>query len=90
MIDSSWDNILEPFSQNSAAAFILAQTLFALKEGIQRGPEGSLSAIQTLEQGIEKLYPYTGTYSAAYKLYLLALEGNLQPKHDPTVIVKEI
>lgn len=89
MIDASWDIALEPFSHEPAAAFILAQTLFLLKESIRRGPEDSLSAIQTLEEGIEKLYTYTGAHSAAYKLYLLALEGNLLPKHDPTVIVKE-
>lgn len=89
MIDD-WDSILEPFSQHPAAAFVFAQTLFVLKEQIKSGPEGSLSAIRTLEEGIEQLYPYTDTHAAAYKLYLLALQGKLRPKHDPTVIVREI
>lgn len=90
MIDASWDSALEPFSRDAAAAFILAQTLFVIKESINSGPEGSLSAIKALEQGIEQLYPYTDAHTAAYQLYLFALEGNLLPKHDPTVFVKEI
>jgi len=37
---------------------------------------------------LKSLYIHTDQYKAAYKLYLLALEGNLSPEQDPTVIVK--
>jgi hypothetical protein len=90
MFDDLWDSVLEPFGENPAAAFIFAQTLFLLKQAIQSGPEGGLSVIQALEQGIEKLYPYTDAHKASYKLYLFAVEGKLLPKHDPIVIVDSL
>ena len=88
MTDEIWDSIVESFADDSAAAFILAQVLFQIKEEIKkgRGP----SAVETLEQGIERLYPYTDDYNAGYKLYLLSVAGKLKPKHDPTVIVSEL
>ena len=90
MTDDIWDCALEPFAEHPAAAFIFAQTLFMLKEKIRSGPEGTLLVVQAIEQGIEKVYPYTAAHQAAYKLYLLAVEGNLLPKNDPTVIVREL
>jgi hypothetical protein len=90
MIDNPWEAVLEPYAQDPAAAFMLAQTLFLLKEKIKSGPEGSLSAIQALEQGIETLYPYTDAHEAAHKLYLLAVEGKLLPKDDPTFIARAL
>ncbi len=66
MTDDIWDCALEPFAEHPAAAFIFAQTLFMLKEKIRSGPEGSLLVVQAIEQGIEKLYPYTAAHQAAY------------------------
>ena len=50
MMDEVWDSIVESFADDSAAAFILAQVLFQIKEEIKkgRGP----SAAKALEQGI--------------------------------------
>ena len=90
MTDEIWDGVLEPFADHPAAAFVFAQSLFMLKEKIRSGPEGTLFVTQAIERGIEKLYPYTTTHHAAYKLYLLAVEGTLLPKHDPTLIVSEL
>ena len=90
MTDEIWDGVLEPFAEHPAAAFVFAQSLFMLKEKIRSGPEGTLFVTRAIERGIEKLYPYTTTHQAAYKLYLLAVEGTLLPKHDPTLIVREL
>lgn len=88
MTGEVWDSIVETFSGDPAAAFILAQVLFQLKEEIRQGRKQS--AITTLEEGIAKLYPYTDAHRAAYKLYLLSVAGKLRPRYDPTVIVNEL
>jgi len=90
MTDDIWGCALEPFAEHPDAAFVFAQSLFMLKKKIGGGPEGTLFVTQAIERGIEKLYPYTTTHQAAYKLYLLAVEGTLLPKHDPTTIVGEL
>jgi hypothetical protein len=90
MTDEIWDGVLEPFAEHPAAAFVFAQSLLMLKKKIGSGPEGTLFVTRALERGIEKLYPYTTSHQAAYKLYLLAVEGTLLPKHDPTTIIGEL
>jgi len=88
MTDEIWDSIVESFADDSAAAFILAQVLWEFKERIKKG-HGS-TVVKDLERGIEKLYPYTDEYKAGLMLYRLSVAGKLKPKHDPTVIVKEL
>ena len=88
MTDEVWGSIAEAFSKDPAAAFILAQVLSQLKEEIKKGRKQK--AIRALEEGIEKLFPYTDAHKASYKLYLLSVAGNLRPQHDPMVIVDEL
>jgi len=88
MTDEIWDSIVESFADDSAAAFILAQVLFDFKERIKKG-NGS-AVVKDLERGIERLYPYTDEYKAGLKLYRLSVAGRLKPKHDPTLIVREL
>ena len=85
MTDEVWESIAEAFADDPARAFMLAQVLSQLREQIKK--ERGSSLIDVLDLGIEKLYPYTDDYSAAYKLYLLSVAGKLKPKDDPTVIV---
>lgn len=88
MTDEVWDSIVESFADDSAAAFILAQVLCQFKEQIRKGKGAAV--VQDLDRAIEKLYPYTDDYKAALKLYRLSVAGKLKPKHDPTLIVKEL
>lgn len=88
--DDVWDGALDPFAHDPAAAFILSQLLFRFKQSINSGPEACLWVINALDQGIERLCPFTDAHTAAYKLYLLAVEGNLRPEHDPTVIASAV
>ena len=90
MIDELWDNVLEAFAEEPAAAFIFAQTLFTLKQAILNESEGRASVIQALDRAIERLYPYTHSYKASYELYIFAGEGKLLPKHDPITIVDSL
>lgn len=83
-----WKIILEPaFCQDPNGVHTLAQRLFTLKEAIESGPEGSLRAINTLLDGIERIYLYTAAHKAASKLYLLSLEGNLKPWDEPLQLI---
>jgi hypothetical protein len=80
-MSDTWNTVLEPFSNDPASAFVLAQIFSALKETIRTDPD---QAIATLDQAIEELYPYTAIYQAQLKVYRLAVEGKLSPKDDPT------
>lgn len=88
MTDDIWDSIAESFADNSAVAFILAQVLCEFKEQINNGRGEAVA--KELEQGIEKLYPFTDDYKACLVLYRLSVAGNLKPKHDPKLIVAEL
>ena len=88
MTDEVWESIAEAFANDPASAFILAQVLSQLKELIKK--KRSERAIQAIDLGIEKLYPYTDDHKAAYRLYLLSVAGKLKPNHDPTLIVNDL
>ena len=88
MTDEIWESIAESFADDPAAAGILAQVLSQLRELIKK--KRSERAVEAIDLGIEKLYPYTEDHKAAYKLYLLSAAGKLKPKHDPTLIVKDL
>jgi hypothetical protein len=88
MTDEVWESIADAFADDPAAAFILAQVLFEIRKQIKRGRASTL--IEGLDVGIEKLYPFTDDFKAAYKLYLLSVAGNLKPKDDPTLIAKRL
>ena len=84
----TWEIILEPaFCRDPDAVHTFAQLLFTLKEAIESGHEGSLRAINTLLDGIERAYLYTAEHKAASKLYLLSLEGNLKPGDEPLQVI---
>lgn len=80
-MSDTWNTVLEPFSNDPASAFVLAQIFNALKETIRTDPD---QAIATLDQAIEELYPYTEIYKAQFQVYKLAVEGKLSSKDDPT------
>ena len=86
--DETWRAILEPaLCQDSAAVESLARLLCSLKKAIEGGPEGASSAIKALSNGIEFIYPYTQAHQAALRLYMLSLEGNLEPHDEPLNLI---
>lgn len=88
MTNEVWDSIAEAFESDPAAAFILAQVLSELKELIKK--KRKAEAIEAIDTGIEILYSFTDDYRAGFKLYLLSVAGKLKPKHDPTLIIKDL
>jgi hypothetical protein len=86
--DETWAAIVEPvLCQDEAAVELLARMLFTIKRAIDSGPEGAMRASQTLLKGIEFMYLYTKAHKAAAKLYVLSLEGYLNPQDEPLNLI---
>jgi hypothetical protein len=86
--EETWRAILEPsLCEDSAAVEILARLLFTLKKAIDSGPEGVMRVSHTLLRGVELIYLYTEAHKAALKLYVLSLEGNLDPLDEPLRLI---
>jgi len=80
----TWKIILDPsFRNDPGAADSLAHLLFVLKKAIASGPEGSLRVINTLQERIKMLWPYTEEHKLALELYEIYLTGDLKPWDEP-------
>lgn len=80
----TWEIILEPaFCNDPGAANSLAHLLFVLKKAVASGPEGSMRVINTLQDGIRMVWPYTEEHRLARELYEIYLSGELKPWDEP-------
>jgi hypothetical protein len=85
----TWEIILDPvFCNDPGAADCLAHLLFILKKAIASGPEGCMRVINTLEDGIRRVWPYTEEHKLAYELYEIYLSGNLKPWDEPRQLLE--
>src|SRR5258708_38464707 len=85
----TWEIILDPaFCNDRGAADCLAHLLFTLKKAIASGPEGRLRVINTLEDGIRMVWPYTEEHKLARELYEVCLTGDLKPWDEPRQLLE--
>lgn len=85
----TWESILDPgFCNDSAAADCLAHLLFVLKKAIASGPEGCIRVMNTLQDGIRMVWPYTEEHKLARDLYEIYLSGDLKPWDEPRELLK--
>jgi hypothetical protein len=85
----TWEIILDPaFCNDPSAADCLAHLLFVLKKAIASGPEGSLRVINTLQDGIRMVWPYTEEHKLARELYEIYLSGDLKPWDEPRQLLE--
>lgn len=85
----TWKIILGPaFCNDPGAADCLARLLFILKKAIASGPEGSMRVINTLQDGIRMVWPYTEEHKLARELYEIYLSGNLKPWDEPRQLLE--
>ena len=85
----TWEIILDPaFCNDPGAADCLAHLLFVLKKAIASGPEGSLQVLNTLQDGIRMVWPYTEEHKLAYELYEIYLSGDLKPWDEPRQLLE--
>ncbi|MGH9823232.1 MAG: hypothetical protein ACREDR_08280, partial [Blastocatellia bacterium] len=57
--------------------------LYEILDGIVSGPESVAQTINSLKDGIEYAYRYTEAHKLGLKLYLLYLDGKLEPCDEP-------
>jgi hypothetical protein len=87
--EETWKTILDPaFRNDPGAADSLAHLLFVLKEATASGPEGSMRVINTLQDGIRMVWPYTEEHKLALELYEIYLSGNLKPWDEPRQLLE--
>ena len=85
----TWEIILDPaFCNDPGAANCLAHLLFILKKAIASGPENSMRAINTLQDGIRMVWPYTEEHKLARELYEIYLSGDLKPWDEPRELLE--
>jgi hypothetical protein len=85
----TWEIILDPaFCNDPGAADALAHLLFILKRAIASGPEGSMRVINTLQDGIRMVWPYTEEHKLARELYEIYLSGDLKPWDEPRQLLE--
>jgi hypothetical protein len=85
----TWEIILDPaFCNEPGAADCLAHLLFILKKAIASGPEGCIRVMNTLQDGIRMVWPYTEEHKLAQELYEIYLSGDLKPWDEPRVLLE--
>jgi hypothetical protein len=85
----TWEIILDPaFCNDPGAADCLAHLLFVLKRAVASGPEGCMRVINTLQDGIRMVWPYTEEHKLARELYEIYLSGNLKPWDEPRQLLE--
>ncbi|MGH9763828.1 MAG: hypothetical protein ACREAC_23600 [Blastocatellia bacterium] len=89
-----WENLLMPhetwpsyfeevFEQSPDAAEDVVRLLYEILDAIQSGPEGVAKTINSLKDGIEYAYQFTEAHKLGLKLYLLYMDGKLEPCDEP-------
>ena len=85
----TWEIILDPaFCNDPGAADCLAHLLFVLKKAIASGPEGCMRVMNTLQDGIRMVWPYTEEHKLARELYEIYLSGDLKPWDEPRELLE--
>lgn len=85
----TWEIILDPaFCNDPGAADCLAHLLFILKKAIASGPEGCIRVMNTLQDGIRMVWPYTEEHKLARELYEVYLSGDLKPCDEPRELLE--
>ena len=85
----TWEIILDPaFCNDPGAADCLAHLLFVLKKAIASGPEGCMRVMNTLQDGIRMVWPYTEEHKLARHLYEIYLSGDLKPWDEPREVLE--
>ena len=80
----TWEIILDPaFCNDPGAADCLAHLLLILRKAIASGPEGCIRVMNTLQDGIRMVWPYTEEHKLARELYETYLSGDLKPWDEP-------
>ena len=85
----TWEIIFDPaFCNDPGAAYCLAHLLVILKKAIAGGPEGCIRVMNTLQDGIRMVWPYTEEHKLAQELYEIYLSGDIKPWDEPRELLE--
>ena len=88
-LEDQWAVVLNAYEDEPNLAFILAQNFHVMKELLETGPSGAVQVIESCEDAIETLFPFSEYYKAGREFFLLAVEGTLRPAFDLTKLADQ-
>lgn len=88
-LQDQWAVVLNPYEDHPLKALILAQNFQAIKDVLERGPQGALQVIQSMDEAIDALFPFSEIYQAGHEFFLLAVKGTLPPAFDLTRLAEQ-
>jgi len=85
-----WPDVFEDVvKDNPEFAEALAHLRFNMLEPVIKRPGDIEKLCNTLKDGIEWVYPYTGAHKAAFKAYLLKLERMMAIEDNPEHLMNQ-
>ena len=85
-----WPDVFEDSLRNDPElASALAHLMFNMLEAAARGEKEIEKLRNTLKDGIEWIYPFTGAHKAAFKAYLLQLERKMAVEDNPETLMRQ-
>ena len=88
-LEDQWAVVLNAYEDEPDLAFILAQNFQVMKDVVETGPSGAVQVIESFEEAIETLFPFSEYYKAGREFFLLAVQGTLPPAFDLTKLVEQ-
>src|SRR5215208_4120783 len=84
LLEDQWSVVLNAYEDEPDLAFILAQNFQVMKDVLEIGPSGAVQLIESFEEAIETLFPFSEYYTAGREFFLLAVMGTVKPAFDRT------
>ena len=81
-LEDQWSVVLNAYEDEPDLAFILAQNFQVMKNVLETGPSGAVQVIESFEEAIETLFPFSEYYKAGFEFFDLAVKGTLRPAFD--------
>jgi len=81
-LEDQWAVVLDAYEDEPNLAFILAQNFQVMKDLLETGPSGAAQVIESFEEAIETLFPFSEYYKAGFEFFDLAVKGTLRPAFD--------
>jgi len=88
-LEDQWAVVLDPYQDHPIKALILAQNFQAIKDLLETGSQGSVQVIQSIDEAIDTLFPYSEIHQAGREFFLLAVKGTLPPAFDLTKLAEQ-
>jgi hypothetical protein len=88
-LEDQWAGVLNTYQNHPVKALILAQNFQAIKDILETGPQGTVQVIQSMDEAIDTLFPFSEIYQAGREFFLLAVKGTLPPAFDLTKLAAQ-